>query len=307
MYNVAVLMSTYNGEKYLSEQIDSILAQKDVNIDLYIRDDGSSDKTIDIISSYKSKYSNITLFKEKNIGVGNSFMELLYKVPNTYDYYAISDQDDIWLDNKILSAINILNHSNYKLYASNQTLIDKFNNYLRIRYTDTENVHLKPIEILFSNKLAGCTMVFNNDFFRLLTDKKNRPSKKILNIRIHDVWFAMVGSLYDYIIYDKSSYILYRQHDSNVVGAYNQGFFKNLSTKFNKIIDKSQKNGRSKLASEIYKLFPDKIDNKSLIYYSSRYNLFSSKIHLLLNIKYLASINNENIFALIFKIIFNFY
>lgn len=94
MYKVAVLLSTYNGSKYIKEQIDSILSQEGVNIDIYIRDDESTDETVNIIYEYKS--NNIFLTEGKNIGVGNSFMELLYSVPEIYDYYAFADQDDIW-------------------------------------------------------------------------------------------------------------------------------------------------------------------------------------------------------------------
>lgn len=78
MSSVAVLMSTYNGEKYLKEQIDSILAQKDVDVTLFIRDDGSSDNTIGICKEYVEKHKNIVLKTGENIGVGNSFMQLVY-------------------------------------------------------------------------------------------------------------------------------------------------------------------------------------------------------------------------------------
>ena len=77
---VAVLMSSYNGQKYIRDQIESILNQQDVKVDLYIRDDGSSDDTLNIIKEYKE----ITLYQGKNIGVGNSFMELLYSVPDKH-------------------------------------------------------------------------------------------------------------------------------------------------------------------------------------------------------------------------------
>lgn len=123
MYKVAVLLSTYNGSKYIKEQIDSILSQEGVNIDIYIRDDGSTDETVNIIYEYKS--NNIFLTEGKNIGVGNSFMELLYSVPEIYDYYAFADQDDIWSEKKIRIAIEVLQKNKKHLYASNQELIDK--------------------------------------------------------------------------------------------------------------------------------------------------------------------------------------
>ena len=117
MYRVAVLMSTYNGERYLKEQIDSILDQEGVDTALYIRDDESADQTVQIIEEYRKKYpGKIHLLKGRNKGPGRSFMELVYKVPDDYDYYAYSDQDDIWLTDKLEEGIRFLNESGKELY-----------------------------------------------------------------------------------------------------------------------------------------------------------------------------------------------
>lgn len=94
--NVAVLMSTYNGEKYIKEQIESILGQENVSVEIFIRDDGSIDHTVDIVE----KYDNINIIRGENIGVGNSFMELVYKVPNSFDFMLLRIKNDIWLNNK---------------------------------------------------------------------------------------------------------------------------------------------------------------------------------------------------------------
>ena len=104
---VAILMSTYNGEKYLKEQIESLLAQTYGNIEIYIRDDGSKDNTIKIIKNYKEKYNNIVLKEGKNIGFINSFFELL-NLCNDADYYAYCDQDDVWMNDKIERAVKFL-------------------------------------------------------------------------------------------------------------------------------------------------------------------------------------------------------
>ena len=85
IHNIAVAMSTYNGELYIKEQINSILQQKNVKVDLFIRDDGSKDKTLEILESYAKKWNNIHIVKGKNLGVGNSFMELLYSIGCKYD------------------------------------------------------------------------------------------------------------------------------------------------------------------------------------------------------------------------------
>ena len=96
MDKVAVLLSAYNGEKFLCEQIDSIMNQQNVDLDLYIRDDGSSYRTQEYLKQYVEQNDSIHLQNGCNLGVANSFMSLLYNVPNHYDYYAFADQDDIW-------------------------------------------------------------------------------------------------------------------------------------------------------------------------------------------------------------------
>lgn len=97
--NIAILLSTYNGEKFIKKQIDSLIAQTFSNWKLYIRDDGSTDKTISIIEEICESDNRIFLYKETNIGVKASFLSLLSRVEA--DYYFFCDQDDFWYDNKI--------------------------------------------------------------------------------------------------------------------------------------------------------------------------------------------------------------
>lgn len=92
--SVQVVMSTYNGEKYLKEQIDSILSQEGVDVRLYIRDDGSSDRTTDILASYQ-EHKNVKIEKGNNLGFAKSFLTALDECDEA-DYYAFSDQDDVW-------------------------------------------------------------------------------------------------------------------------------------------------------------------------------------------------------------------
>lgn len=120
---VAVLMSTYNGEKYIKEQLDSIFNQKEVQVTLYVRDDGSTDRTLDIVQSYSN---TVLLPFDENKGPGLSFMTLLYHVmslPTQYDYYAFADQDDIWMDEKLIKAIQqIKNEGKCTLFFESMAL-----------------------------------------------------------------------------------------------------------------------------------------------------------------------------------------
>ena len=121
---LAVLMSTYNGERYLVDQIESILGQKtDFEYSLIVRDDGSTDKTCDILKQYAAE-NKILFVKGENIGAAKGFMSLLIDNPG-YDYYAFSDQDDIWNENKLQIGVDSIRaFSGPALYCSNCELVD---------------------------------------------------------------------------------------------------------------------------------------------------------------------------------------
>ena len=148
MYSVAVAMSTYNGETYLREQIESILGQKDVHVELFVRDDGSEDRTLQLLREYREKHRNVHIFRGKNAGVGNSFYQLLYKISPEYDYYAFADQDDIWHEQKLVRGIGLLQKSGASLYASNQECIDADGHSMGLRYHPDEDMHLTPLSIM---------------------------------------------------------------------------------------------------------------------------------------------------------------
>ena len=102
--SILVILSTYNGEKYISKQIDSIFAQKGVDVTCYIRDDGSSDGTVRCIENLQKRYPKLLLEKGQNEGWRKSFMDALYACGDA-DFYAFSDQDDIWFENKLERAV----------------------------------------------------------------------------------------------------------------------------------------------------------------------------------------------------------
>ncbi|MCR4814948.1 MAG: glycosyltransferase family 2 protein [Lachnospiraceae bacterium] len=260
---VAVLLSTYNGERFLKEQLESVFSQTGVKVHLFLRDDGSSDKTLEIAEEYKETYNDsVTVIKGGNVGVGCSFMELVYSAGDDFDYYAFCDQDDIWLDGKLITAAEIIRKEEKDspvLYCSNQMLIDADGNETGLRHKEfVENSYL---QILNCNKATGCTMVWNRSLQRLLSEEQRRPAPEILKKRIHDVWVAMVAAVTGKIIYDENAYILYRQHGGNVVGSKGTNVFVNWKSK---ISDPSLRNGRSALAAEILKNYSDVIPDESV-------------------------------------------
>lgn len=259
MYKVAVLMSTYNGEKYLAEQIDSIFLQNNVDITLFIRDDGSSDGTIEIIRTYLNDNTNIKLDIAKNVGVGNSFMQLVYDVGDEFDFYAFADQDDIWLSDKLITAIAAIEPYNVPaLYVSNQILVDSRLNKIGMRFDANPDITYK--QTMCQNKATGCTMVWNKQLQKMLSEKNRRPSKELLNRRIHDVWVSMVAGVTGKIIYDPNGYILYRQHANNVVGVRKTNI---INQWIKKIGDKNRRNGRSLLCKEIIRNYHDVLDSET--------------------------------------------
>ena len=303
MCKVAVLMSTYNGEKYLKEQVDSILSQKDVEIMLYVRDDGSSDSTIEIVKEYQKHNDNIVLYIGKNVGVGNSFMQLVYDAGNKFDYYAFADQDDVWLPDKLTTAVRTIEEIKKPcLYASNQLIVDQELKKIGMRFFEHPNISSK--QIMCKNKLTGCTMVWNTELHRFLCNDKYHPSSSLLECRIHDVWVAMVASVVGVIIFDEKSYILYRQHENNVIGVKKTNIFVNWINKINYTI---QRNGRSRICAEILEKYGENMEGKIIdelkpyAYYRNnsiyKYNLLKDKT--------MRKISGESFVGFSIKVLFN--
>lgn len=211
---VQVVMSTYNGEKYLREQIDSILNQDYPAIQLLVRDDGSKDGTIQILKEYESKYHNFSYYEGSNLGVIRSFFDLLQHIPKEVDYIALSDQDDVWLKEKISVAVKVLQKGESKkplLYCSNPRLVD---GKLKPLPNRLEGLLVKPSfgNAIIENKAQGCTCVMNKELLQLMVGRI--PTYTVM----HDWWIYLVATCFGEVRYDQTGYILYRQHEENVVG-----------------------------------------------------------------------------------------
>lgn len=214
MKKVQVLLSTYNGEKYLREQIDSILNQEYKEITLLIRDDGSTDSTLDILREYTDKYENISYYAGDNLGVQNSFFDLMKAADKNADYYAFSDQDDVWLPEKIKRAVETLEKEVPEkplLYASKTKLV---NEKLEIIPVKIRKYALTPDfgNALVENICTGCTEVFNKELLNLVDNKI--PEFTVM----HDWWLYLSAAAFGKVVYDTKAGILYRQHRDNEVG-----------------------------------------------------------------------------------------
>ncbi|MBO7226090.1 MAG: glycosyltransferase family 2 protein [Bacteroidales bacterium] len=231
---IAILMSTYNGSTYLREQIDSILKQTVKEWKLYVRDDGSKDSTLEILTEYENRYPeriNVVNDVPYNLGAGESFMHLL-SVADA-DYYMFCDQDDVWMPNKIERTMSKLLTLEEK-YGKDKgigvftdlTVVDSKLNVLMSSLWKADNRHPEYVKSFYkqwTNRHAsyGCTQMFNRAAKSLVL-----PYKQFEGVMgAHDNWLEYIlikQGVYDYL--DEPT-ILYRQHGTNVVGAnFNHGY-----------------------------------------------------------------------------------
>lgn len=206
---VAVIMSTYNGKKYLKEQLDSILRQTYPDIDIYIRDDGSQDNTIRILHEYTKKHKNIRIEKGDNLGFTRSFMRALEAVDG-YDYYAFCDQDDVWLEFKIERAVMkldgvedqsrpVIYFSNYDFYDAEMNLVSHFKG-----YSSPPSFQNALME---SRALGACTVI-NSKARELMLKEKS-------DICGHDWWAYIICAGLGEVIYDPIVTMKYRRDGNN--------------------------------------------------------------------------------------------
>ncbi len=209
---VQILMSTYNGEEYIREQIDSILAQSYPDVDILIRDDGSSDDTFLILKEYEEMHQNIRAYQGENIGVNKSFFELLKKSNQDAAYIGFCDQDDYWLPEKIEKAVEHLQTLNGPaLYCGAKTLVDANLEILE----DQQDPHVTPGfgNAVIESICSGCTTLMNRKLVDII---KERLPEDVIH---HDWWCYMAATYLGSMYYDEQSYIYYRQHSGNEVGA----------------------------------------------------------------------------------------
>lgn len=224
--SVAICMAVYNGEKYIAEQIESILNQTFTDWMLFIRDDGSTDLTVEIVERIAAKYPDKIELIHKSILSGGSpeknFASILKWVTEHYpfNYFMFSDQDDFWLRGKIEKTYKVMKET--ETVAGGPILV-----HTDLKVVDSElkesgssffayralNPQIKDINhLLVQNNITGCTMMWN----KALNDLVELPAGKAV---MHDWWFALAASCFGTIVCVEEQTILYRQHDRNAVGA----------------------------------------------------------------------------------------
>lgn len=228
---VQVLVSTYNGEKYLAEQLNSLLEQTYPHTFITIRDDGSSDSTVSVIQEYVSEFPDkIEAIYGENVGVIASFFELLScNMHSDTDYICFCDQDDVWMTDKLERGVSSLNGDLENTPMMYLTATQMVNDSLQLLNTWPPIPQRGPsfFNALVENIAVGATIMLNRSAVNHITD--NLPNTE--SIVMHDWWVYLFVSAYGKVIYDDKPSIYYRQHENNVVGGQ-QGFLDKWTTKW---------------------------------------------------------------------------
>jgi len=265
---VHILMATYNGRAYLEQQLDSLLAQTHTNWELWIRDDDSTDGTVEILKSYKVKHPNIIIYT--NItgkhGACSNFAALfrMAKLDEHARYVMFCDQDDVWLPDKIETTLEAMKNQEefhpggpVMIYSDLELIDDKglaTGHSLRLK----DKVDLK--NLVSFNYVLGCTMMIN----RPMIQKISQVPEQAVN---HDYWIALVASIY-YSAYIDRKLIQYRQHTQNASG--NVARNDSLAARFRRHISQPQREvevskGKLTMLKEFYKRYADELDMENRI------------------------------------------
>lgn len=220
---IAVLMCTKNGSRFIVDQLESIKNQDFKNFDIYISDNGSTDKTIACVKEFDFTNSsiNISYIQGKDMHFANNFVFLAKNIEQKYDFYAFCDQDDVWSPNHISRGIGELLYFDKNLpllHCSRTTLIDESG----VKIGKSKKFLKKPSfqNALVQSIAGGNTMIFNSSAYKILV--KASLKKKIVS---HDwLLYILVSGCDGKIIYNQKPTVLYRQHDKNLIGS-NNGFF----------------------------------------------------------------------------------
>lgn len=240
MKDIQIFLSTYNGEKYLRAQLDSFVSLSNFErIKVLIRDDGSTDGTREILDEYKERYG-FEVILGKNIGLNASLHELVMASDSECRYFSFSDQDDVWLPDKLQRAVNMLEPYSESdepvLYAASSTLVDTELN--PIGHTMIPKKAPSFYNALVQNVCVGHTQVCNRKTIELLK-KGHSP-----DVMVMDYWVYTLVSAKGKILYDPVYTTLYRQHGTNVIG-YSSSRWRNFRMRLGRLKSRrSEKNTR---------------------------------------------------------------
>ena len=206
---VVVLLATFNGEKYIGEFLESLVHQKDVSITLIASDDGSTDKTLQILREYASKFNKFSLIEGPRQGPAMNFFELLRNANGKY--FALADQDDIWLPQHLSKSISTLKQFD-ELPTLTYGPVLEFGDGISSSHWPNNHKIKNLSEICFENFARGCTILLNKKLLDCIN--AYQPRRAVM----HDWWLYLYASTYGKTKYIDEITVRYRLHESNAVG-----------------------------------------------------------------------------------------
>ena len=213
---ILIILGYYNGEKYITEQVESLFAQVGVEIDVIIFDDCSDQASKEALNKIARKFKVTVVSREKNLGFARNFINGLIDCSPDYDFYALCDQDDVWMPDKLHRALKMLDDftGEISLYCSNHTLVDSNNRVLQ------PILRKKAVRPCFENALVENIAAGNT----IVIDRKTRTKLAGLDhsgeIPAHDWWlYISIMLMGGTVIFDENSAINYRQHATNAISA----------------------------------------------------------------------------------------
>lgn len=213
---VAILLCTYNGERFLQQQLDSFLSQTHTGWDLWVSDDGSKDATVATLRRFQEKVgeSRVHILTGPKEGFARNFFSLITRVPNDYDFYAFSDQDDVWFEGKLKRAVTTMAQSTepYDMYCSRSQLVDTDGKAIGT----TRRLRRPPS---FKNALVENISCGNTIVIAKAVKVSLQRETVVQTVRYHDWWvYIFVTATGGKIFFDTEYWIAYRQHGKNTVG-----------------------------------------------------------------------------------------
>lgn len=222
---ISVCMASFNGEKYIYQQISSILSQLTFDDELIISDDGSTDNTINIIESFNDARIKILInkkkiFKSKHQIVTKNFENALKNAKG--DLIFLADQDDIWKDNKV--NISLTQIKGYDILFSNYDIINDVGEVVETKWLKNNPIRSSVLENVYKMPFHGCCMCFTKEVLERVLPFPNK-------LLVHDNWIGIFWSLKNFhkIKFLDESLVLYRHHSYNVSGKSKNSFYNKIS------------------------------------------------------------------------------
>ena len=209
MPSVAILLATFNGERFIEEQLTSIANQELVRVSVYVNDDGSSDSTMQILEKWKTRGLVVSISESQRIGYTRAFLNLV-KQSTEHDYIAFSDQDDIWERNKLIKLVEVL-EQNIPMMAFSRRVYIK-NDGILLQVSETYKLVPSFKNALVENVAPGNTTLLNREAIRLI----NRYSCE--EIVYYDSWIYLLVSIFGKCKFVDEPLTRYRIHDNNTIG-----------------------------------------------------------------------------------------